>query len=301
LKRYRQSVLKSAMEGKLTEKWREEHKHELEPASVLLEKIKEERKKRLGKKYKEMPPVDTSELPELPEGWVWTRVGELADTIHYGYTASALNIPTGTKMLRITDIQNNTVNWNTVPFCEIQSDEKSKYVLNEGDLVFARTGATVGKSFLITGNIPESIFASYLIRIILSKHINRKFVYAYFQTLHYWQQIFEGKIGIGQPNVNSQKLSSILIPLPPLPEQHKLVEEIERRFSVADQIEKTVEQGLKQSQRLRQSILKRAFEGKLVPQDPTDEPAEKLLERIKEERAKRESEKKSKRIRKGGK
>jgi len=95
-----------------------------------------------------------------------------------------------------------------------------------------------------------------------------------------------------------QFLEKSYIPLPPLPEQHRIVEEIERRLSIADATEKTIDQCLKQAERLRQSILKRAFEGKLVPQDPTDEPAEKLLERIREEKAKRESEKKVKK--KGG-
>ena len=251
---------------------------------VVLEKIKKERKNQLGKKYKELPPVDTTDLPTLPGNWIWTKVGKISKRIHYGYTASAINKPKGPKMLRITDIQNNTVNWENVPYCEIQEDEKYKYLLKKGDLVFARTGATVGKSFLIKEKIPEAVFASYLIRIILSDFVKREYVYNFFQSHEYWFQILKGQIGIGQPNVNSQKLSNIVLPLAPFAEQQQIVSEIERRFSEADEVEKVVEQSLKQAERLRQSILKIAFEGKLVPQDPNDEPAKKLLERIKAEK-----------------
>ena len=287
LKRYRQAVLKNAFEGKLTQQWREAHKEELEPASVLLEKIKEQRKKESKGKFIELPPIATSELPELPEGWVWTRLGEISIKIHYGYTASAKENNVGPKLLRITDIQNNSVNWNSVPYCKINNFEREKYLLNVGDLVFARTGATVGKSYLLKGNVPEAVFASYLIRTIINNSISKKYVFQFFQSNFYWDQIQKAKVGIGQPNVNAQLLSRLLIPLPPLLEQHQIVAEIERRLSVADQLEKVVEQSLKQAERLRQSILKQAFEGKLVPQDPTDEPAEKLLERIKEEKESR--------------
>ncbi len=100
-------------------------------------------------------------------------------------------------------------------------------------------------------------------------------------------------IGIAIPNVNAAKLRQIPIPLPPLPEQRRIVEEIERRLSGADMIEKTIGQSLKQAGRLRQSILKKAFEGKLLPQNPSDEPAEKLLERIREEKAKMQANRKT--------
>lgn len=273
LKRYRQSVLKHAFEGKLTETWRKKNnglKAELPEESVL-----------------------TGEgLAKLPEEWCWVNVGVLSKLIHYGYTASSTNEPVGPKMLRITDIQNNSVNWDAVPYCKIEPEEKQKYLLKEGDLVFARTGATVGKSFLIRRNIPETVFASYLIRLILSDYVEKAFVYNFFQSNEYWLQIRKGQIGIGQPNVNSQVLSRIVLPLPPLAEQHRIVAEIERRFSVVKEVEKTVERSLKESGRLRQSILKRAFEGKLVPQDPKDEPAELLLERIKAEKEERDGRRK---------
>ncbi|MCK4352157.1 restriction endonuclease subunit S [candidate division WOR-3 bacterium] len=277
LKRYRQAVLKYAFEGKLTEGWRKNVGATLAVAQ--------------NKGQGQALPLQ-KDLSELPDGWEWTRVGEVADKIHYGYTAKATTNQTGPKLLRITDIQNDSVNWDTVPFCKIDEAGKHKYLLEKGNLVFARTGATVGKSFLISGEIPEAVFASYLIRIILNNNVNKNFVYNFFHSNHYWLQIYKGQLGIGQPNVNAQILSRLTLPLPPLTEQYKIVEEIEYRFSVADEVEKVVDQSFKQAERLRQSILKKAFEGKLVPQDPTDEPAEKLLERIKTEKAKLEIEKK---------
>jgi len=296
LKRYRQAVLKHAYEGKLTAEWRKAHQHELEPASVLLERIKQKRHQTAKGTYKELPQPDASGLPELPEGWVWTRIGDISEAIQYGYTASSTPEPVGPKMLRITDIQNNSVKWDALPHCRIETEEKAKYLLKEGDLVFARTGATVGKSFLITDTTPESVFASYLIRIVLSPQVNKTFVHSFFRSQDYWTQVYAGQLGIGQPNVNSRTLSRLRLPLCSALEQQRIAEGIERRFSVADQIEKTVDQGLKQAERLRQSILKKAFEGKLVAQYPNDEPAEILLERIREERARAQVGAKSKKV-----
>ena len=255
LKRYRQSVLKAAFEGKLTEAWRAEHQDEIEPADPIAD--------------------------DLPGGWVWGTVGKIAQKIHYGYTESATNDPIGPKFLRITDIQNNSVNWDSVPYCQIDEVKQQQYLLKENDLVFARTGATVGKSFLIQGSIPDAVFASYLIRIVLKKEINAKFVYIFFQSQSYWLQIHQGKVGSGQPNVNAKILSQITLPLPPLSEQQSIVSEVESRISVVDEVEKTIMVELRRAEQLRQSILKRAFSGKLVPQDPNDEPVSVLLERIK--------------------
>ena len=135
---------------------------------------------------------------------------------------------------------------------------------------------------------------SYLIRS--ESGFLSKYVYNFFQSQFYWSQIRKGQIGIGQPNVNSKKLAKIMLPLPHIEEQHQIVAEIERRFAVADEIEKVTKQSIKQSQRLRQSILKQAFKGRLVPQYPDDEPASELLERIRAEKAKHDNEKSSKKI-----
>jgi type I restriction enzyme S subunit len=200
----------------------------------------------------------------MPKDWVFTALSEISNKIHYGYTASSSEKQIGPKFLRITDIQNHRVNWSEVPYCKIDESELDKYLLEPGDLVFARTGATVGKSYLIEENIPRSIFASYLIRIKLSNLINKKYVYAFFQSSFYWNQIHQKKIGIGQPNVNGNTLSKIIIPIAPINEQKRIVSKLEELFTKLDagiEYLKKTQILLKQ---YRQSVLKHAFEGKLT-------------------------------------
>jgi|SRR5690606_30539307 len=251
IKLYRQSVLAAAFSGRLTGKDDIFQKQNSKLKDVIFS-------------GKAAEPQVKYNSQTLPDGWKWVKLGDISSKIQYGFTESASSEKIGPKFLRITDIQNGNVNWMEVPYCKISDDQKHKYLLNEGDIVFARTGATVGKSFLITGKIPESIFASYLIRIKLVADINKKYVYFFFQSLNYWKQITEGQVGIGQPNVNGTKLSKLLIPICPIVLQHQIVSEIEKRFSEADNLEKAIDDSLQKSEALRQSILKKAFEGRLV-------------------------------------
>lgn len=208
----------------------------------------------------------------FPVSWTLTTVGIISEIIHYGYTTKSLSDPIGPKLLRITDIQNQSVNWSNVPYCSIDDFEKEKYLLKKGDLLFARTGATVGKTFLIKGEIPESVFASYLIRIQLPYEISSDLVYSFFQSLDYWHQIQKGKIGIGQPNVNSKVLSMIKIPIPPIYEQKELVNRLEGLFEKLDAGVEGLEKVKNQLKRYRQAVLKAAFTGEL-----TKEWREKVL------------------------
>ena len=226
LKTYRQSLLKSAFEGRLTN--------------------------------------PNLKAGELPKSWEEIELKKISESIQYGYTESSSKEIIGPKFLRITDIQENKVDWKSVPYCKINDQEKKKYLLKSGDLVFARTGATVGKSFLIKGDIPEAVFASYLIRVRVSLKMNEKYLSYFFHSPNYWQQITEGQVGIGQPNVNGTKLGQLKITIPPLSEQQKIVATLESKLTICDKIEETIKITLQQSETLRQSILKKAFEGRLV-------------------------------------
>jgi type I restriction enzyme, S subunit len=152
---------------------------------------------------------------ELPRT---VRVREVAESIQYGHTASAISREEGPRFLRITDIQDGAVDWDSVPSCNIVAEDVPRYRLSTGDLVFARTGATTGKSFLIR-DCPDAVFASYLIRVRASKDVDPRYLALFFQSPDYWQQIERGKRGIGQPNVNGKTLGEIELPLRPLDEQ----------------------------------------------------------------------------------
>jgi len=284
LKRYRQAVLRYAFEGKLTQQWREAHKGELEPASVLLERIKEQRKKEAKGKFKELPPVDTSELPKLPEGWMWARVGNVSKMIQYGTSEKAGEDSNGIPVIRMGNILDGKIVLDELKYFPKEWPQLGDFILQDGDVLFNRTNSMelVGKTAVYKNYHPKAVFASYLIRVRLEENSYSPELLSFFINSFYGRKYISSVVSqqVGQANVNGTKLSLMPIPLIPLPEQHKIVEEIEGRFSIADNIEKVVDQSLKQAERLRQSILKRAFEGKLVPQDPTDEPAVKLLERI---------------------
>lgn len=199
-----------------------------------------------------------------PEEWKHTTIGDLSHNIQYGYTESAVDEPVGPKFLRISDIQDDEVDWDSTPYCEVSKDEKEKYLLREGDILFARTGGTVGKSFLIQENIPEAVFASYLIRIQLAEEVNERYVYYFFKSNDYWRQISEGKKGVGQANVNSTILSEIELPLPPQKEQERIVAKIEELFSKLDSSVSELQDTRNQLDRYRKSTLKAAMFGELT-------------------------------------
>jgi type I restriction enzyme S subunit len=201
---------------------------------------------------------------KIPNKWVWTTVNEIAKSIQYGYTESSTDKPIGPKFLRITDIQDEQVNWDDVPYCKIKKEDRSRYLLQKGDFVFARTGATVGKSFLIKGDIPESIYASYLIRLRFFNEILDQYIGYYFRSPYYWKQITKKQVGTGQPNVNGTLLGLIVLPLPPLPEQHRIVAKIEELFSELDRGVQALQTAKAQLKTYRQAVLKHAFEGKLT-------------------------------------
>lgn len=298
LRRYRQSVLKAAVEGKLTEEWQEAHKYELEPASVLLERIlKEQRSKweaeqlskmkekgkapkddSWKKKYKEPIEPDRSKMPQLPNGWTCSTIVQITDN-HDGK-----RIPVRAK--------DRAKRRGEYPYYGASGiiDYIDDYIFDGEFLLIAEDGAN-----LLSRSTPIAFLAKGKFWVNNHAHVVQtngsiplRFLEAFFNSINLQFYV----TGSAQPKLTQASMNQIIVPLPSLPEQHRIVEEVERFLSIADEIETTIDVELKRSERLRQSILKQAFSGKLVPQDPTDEPATTLLERIKEEKAKLEAEKK---------
>lgn len=197
----------------------------------------------------------------LQDQWRELRVSEICEQPQYGYTASATDQPIGPKMVRITDIQDGKVNWNSVPFCNCP--EPKKYLLQKDDILFARTGGTTGKSFLISQECPESVFASYLIRLRVKQLVTPSYLYKYFQSPSYWTQITDGLSGTGQPNVNGKKLTTILVPIPPIQEQYRIVEKLDSAQAKVDSLKQLQAQTRGELDALLPSVLDKAFRGEL--------------------------------------
>ena len=278
-KKLRQKILDLAIRGKLVPQDPND-----EPASVLLERIRAEKERLIKegkiKRSKKSASDDEIEAPfEIPESWEWTTICEIASSILYGVSESAKESG-NYKLLRITDIQNNKVNWESVPFTNYDENKAKPYLLQDGDILFARTGATVGKSYLVEGLIQPSIYASYLIRVQTSSLILPSYIKLFFESGYYWEQISLSSVGIGQPNVNGTTLAALSIPIPPYQEQHRISNEVERWFTLIDELESNEGDLLKAIDKAKSKILDLAIHGKLVPQDPNDEPAIDLLKRI---------------------
>lgn len=184
------------------------------------------------------------------------------------------------KLLRITDIQNNAVDWNTVPYTDYDEHRANAYRISDGDILFARTGATVGKSYLVKGLQDKAIYASYLIRVQTFNEILPEYVKYFFESGFYWEQIQKDSVGIGQPNVNGTTLSQLALPIPPITEQHRIVKELGSWLNIIDAIDNGKTELQIAIKRAKSKILALAIHGKLVPQDPSDEPATELLKRI---------------------
>ena len=302
----RKAILQQAIQGKLVPQDPND-----EPASVLLERIREE-KARLVKEKKIKKDKNESiiyrgednshyekfadgtvkciddEIPfDIPESWCWERWGNLSQSIQYGYNAPALN-KGDIRMVRISDIQNGEVLWGTVPFCNIKENEIDTYLLNKNDILFARTGGTVGKSFLVKDTPYPAIYAGYLIRTRYSDMLSAKYMKYFMESNLYWIQLKDGTIATAQPNCNGKTLGKMILPLPPLSEQNRIVSRIEELLAAIDKYEQSkIELDKLDSElqpQLKKSILQYAIQGKLVEQNPTDEPASELLKRINNEK-----------------
>ena len=275
-KNLRQKILDLAIRGKLVPQDPND-----EPASVLLERIKAEKERLIkeGKIKRSKKPHYENVPFEVPKGWVWTTINDISKSILYGVSESA-KTSGKYRLLRITDIQNNSVQWDSVPYTDFDENKAKSYLLSDGDILFARTGATVGKSYLVQGLTEEAIYASYLIRVQTYDAVLPQYLKFYFESGYYWEQIEQGSVGVGQPNVNGTILGNLHVPIPPIHEQFRIVSELSKWMGIIDIIENSQTDLHALIKQTKSKILDLAIHGKLVPQDPNDEPAFELLKRI---------------------
>ncbi|MDQ3773374.1 MAG: restriction endonuclease subunit S [Pseudomonadota bacterium] len=307
LKLYRASVLKAAVEGALTAEWRAQHPH-TEPAAELRKRILAKRRHRWeevqlatfkGKgqeppknwkaKYKEPVPPDATNLPPLPEGWCWANL----DTLLVEGPQNGLYLPNtlygrGTEILRIDDFQNGWVRPRE-ELKRVEADQKATttYALRDRDLVINRVNSMthLGKCVLATDRLEGVLFESNMMRAQVASASEAKYVELYLRSEPGRRRLTrDAKWAVNQASINQQDVKRALLPLPPLAEQEAIVDAVEDQLSVIDHLEADLDAKLKNAQVLRQAILRHAFTGQLVPQNPNDEPASELLKRIAAER-----------------
>ena len=306
LKRYRASVLKSAVEGKLTAEWRKQHP-DTEPAEQLLQRILKERREHweqaelekmqaAGKqpkdelwkhKYKEPEKPDVSDLPEMPEGWVWARLDTIA-SLKGGITVDKNKVsPDFIKApyLRVANVQRGYLDLTEIKEILAPKQKIDQLLLKRNDILFNEGGDIdkLGRGWIWEDQLSNCIHQNHVFRArLLLLNVEAKLVSWWGNTFGRDYFLREGKQTTNLASINLTKLSCFPVPLPSQQEQNQIVSEVERRLSIADEVEQQINTNLKRAERLRQAILKKAFSGKLVPQDPDDEPAGVLLEKIKQ-------------------
>ena len=299
LRRYRASVLKDACEGRLVpaeaELARSEGR-EYEPAAVLLERVLAQRRarwesqeKRRGK-YREPSASDSSALPQLPEGWAWATLSQISEL--KGGVTKGQRYKDGQTLREIPYLRVANVQRGYFDLCQVSSIETTQEIIDQlrlvpGDVLFTEGGDRdkLGRGWVWKGEVDECIHQNHVFRARLLPGSVIPEIVSWWGN-PFGQDFFSrfGKQTTNLASINLTVLSQFPIPIPPLAEQRRIVAEVERRLSVAQQAEAAVEASLARAERLRQSILKQAFSGRLVPQDPGDEPASALLERIRAER-----------------
>ncbi|MDH7451839.1 restriction endonuclease subunit S [Luteimonas composti] len=307
LAKYRQSLLKAAVDGALTADWRAAHGAPEETGAELLQRILTERRARWeqkqlarfaeqGKtplkgwqaKYPEPTAADLTDLPPLPEGWVWASVEQLSIAQKYGSSAKTNEDSSGVPVLRMGNIQDGEIDCESLKYLPVDHSEFPELLLEDGDLLFNRTNSPelVGKTAVYRSQMSPCSYASYLIAVKLSPWCVPELVAAFINSAYgrRWVKSVATQ-QVGQANVNGTKLAALAVPLAPFVEQAKIAAVLSSQRQESAQQREAILRGLKQASAQRKNILKAAFAGQLVPQDPHEEPARKLLVRIRAEGA----------------
>lgn len=312
LKVYRQSLLKQAFEGKLTAQWREQNKDKLESAGALLARIQTERANRYQQQLKEweaagkpgskpkapkpLPPLtaeELAELPELPEGWGWVRLAHIQSSDKFAVKAgpfgSALKkeyyVPEGYKIYGQEQVIRGDHVYGDYFVNQTKYEELISCAVKPFDILISLVG-TIGKVLVLPENIKLGIINPRLVKISLNLEFYKaEFFKAYFESGFLRSLYSQESQGTTMDILNLGIIQSLPYPLCSKSEQEQILLELDSKFSMINQMENIIAESTQKSEALRQSILKKAFSGQLVPQDPNDEPASALLARIKAEKA----------------
>jgi type I restriction enzyme S subunit len=289
LKRYRQSILKAAVTGELTRDWREANKHKLEPASDLLDRLLESsRESWQGRgKYKEPQTPDVTNLPKLPEGWVWASLGGLGiwsgggtpSKNHKAFWSNG-TIPWVSPKDMKCDYIKTTENLITE---EAVNNSSVRYIPENSLLMVTRSGI-LAHTFPVAVNECQVAVNQDLKTLTPHSGIRSEFLLWCLKAQNQRVLTRCAKHGTTVASIDTERLKRLPIPIPPTEEQRRVVDEIHRQLLDTRLLHDTCLMELNRSSNLRQSILKSAFTGQLVPQDPHDEPASELLARIRAER-----------------
>jgi type I restriction enzyme S subunit len=310
LRQYRAAMLKAAVEGTLTAEWRKSHP-DVEPASELLKRILAERRRRweeaqlkkykdAGKdlpkdwkaKYKEPAALHTGNLQSLPDGWRWTTVEQAGD-VRLGRQRAPQH-HSGDHMrpyLRVANVYEARLDLTDVKEMNFTPDEFETYALQYGDILLneGQSPELVGRPAMYRDEVLGCCYQKTLLRFRAAKGVSPNWALAVFRSyLHSGRFRRNANITTSIAHLAAERFAPLEFPLPPDFEQGAIVEAVEEQLSVIEHLESDLEAKLNSAQALRQSVLKAAFEGKLVSQDPNDEPASALLKRIAAERVERE-------------
>jgi type I restriction enzyme S subunit len=271
LKRYKAAVLKAAVEGRLTEEWRKDHP-EVEPASELLKRIHVERKKSWaagnpGKEYKESDEPETSNLPALPDTWVWSRTDQL---FHYVTSGSrgwaSYYSESGPAFLRMGNLDHDTVNLDLSDIQRVQPPRGSEGMRTRvlpGDILISIT-ADVGMVGIAPTDFEEAYINQHvaLARPVIA--VNHVYLAWYLAGKNGQDQLQKLQRGATKVGLGLDDIKSVDVPLPPIKEQQAIVAEFERRLSIVNELQTQVEINIKRAENLRQAILKSAFTGNIL-------------------------------------
>ena len=306
LGQYRQSLLKAAVEGMLTAEWRKENKPR-ETGAQLLERILNERRARWearqlarfreqGKtppkdweeQYPRPMPTDTTNLPALPDGWVWATIDQLSEFITSGSRGWAdYYAESGATFIRSQNINKDRLDLSDIAFVNPPgSTEGIRTRVRTHDLLLTITGANVGKAAWVEADIAEAYVSQHVALIRPIETTLANFLHMFLiASAGGRRQLNKKAYGAGKPGLNLQQVGTVTIPLPSLAEILALMESVTNKLGALTEQAVAIEVALKQSTAQRKNLLKAAFSGQLVPQDPSDEPASVFLARIRAERA----------------